>query len=262
MYALLVAFLLISPTLKTSLVACDRVLMCLQASLVIAPNDSTNIFVRRARSLFLPAQRQIGSGDNLYKIHIVVRFLASLLLGVIQGVDVVVGPATRASCRCMFLEHILQVVFAQLGAKTKVVDLVGEGMRIFVLEVVLEVMYVKIAIGEGLSRSNVEVSNNLVHLDVALETASLLALLVEMLGVVLAFTLLNALATTERPRYGGVRIAYFVAGVAAVSLLCIGGSWSAVAFAAVVGGKVGCFVLVSAAGVSFERTSAIVVQQK
>lgn len=107
MYALLVAFLLISPPLKTSLVACDGVLMCLQTSFVIAPNNSTNIFVCGARSLFLPAQWQIGSGDNLYKIHIVVRFLACLLLGVVQGVDVVVGPATRASCRRMFLEHIL-----------------------------------------------------------------------------------------------------------------------------------------------------------
>jgi uncharacterized membrane protein len=123
-------------------------------------------------------------------------------------------------------------------------------------------MNVKIAIGEGLSRGNVEVSNDLVHLDVTLETASLLALLVEMLSVVLAFTLLNALATAERPRYGGVRIAYFVAGVATISLLCIGGGWGAVAFAAVVGGKVGCFVLVSATSVSFEPTSAIVAQQK
>ena len=138
----------------------------------------------------------------------------------------------------------------------------GEGMRILVLEVIFKVMYMEIAIGEGLSRGNVEVSNDLVHLDVALETASLLALLVEMLSVVLAFTLLDALATTERPRYGGVRIAHFVAGVAAVSLLCIGGGWSAVAFAAVVGGKVGCLVLVSAASVSFEPISANVVQAK
>jgi hypothetical protein len=250
MYALFVAFLLISPTLETSLVACDRVLMCLQASLVIASNYSTNILVRGARSLLLPAQRQIGSGDNLDKIHVVERFLSCFLLGVVQRVDVVVGPATRASCRRMFLEHVLYVVFTQLGAKTKVMNLVGEGMRILVFEEVFKVMYVKIAIGEGLSGSDVEVSNNLVHLDVALETAPLLALLVEMLGVVLAFTLLNALATTERPRYGGIRIAYFVAGVAAVGLLCIGGGWSAVALATVVGGKMRCFVLMSAAGVS------------
>jgi hypothetical protein len=44
-----------------------------------------------------------------------------------------------------------------------------------------------------------EVSNDLVDANAALETASLLSLLVEMLGVVFALALLNTLAATKRP---------------------------------------------------------------
>lgn len=44
-----------------------------------------------------------------------------------------------------------------------------------------------------------EVSNNLVDLDAALETASFLALCVQVLGVVFALALLYALAATKGP---------------------------------------------------------------
>jgi hypothetical protein len=44
-----------------------------------------------------------------------------------------------------------------------------------------------------------EVSNDLVDANAALETASLLSLLVEMLGVVFALALLDTLAATKRP---------------------------------------------------------------
>lgn len=75
----------------------------------------------------------------------------------------------------------------------------GEGMRVLVLEVVLEVVHVHVASGERLSGSDVEVSDDLVDSNATLETASLLSLLVEVLGVVFALALLNALAAAKRP---------------------------------------------------------------
>lgn len=122
----------------------------------------------------------------------------------------------------------------------------GECMRILVLEVVLEVVYVQVSVREGLSRGDVEVADDLVDLDAALKAASLLALGIEVFSVVLAFALLDTLTATERPRNGGIGVTYFIARVAAASLLCVGGSGGAVAFAAVVGGKMGGFVSVSA----------------
>ena len=95
-----------------------------------------------------------------------------------------------------------------------------------------------------------EVANDLVDLDAALETASLLTLGIKMLGVVFALTLLDALASTKGPRYGGVGVADFIAGITAAGLLCVGRGGSTVAFATVVGSKVGGFVLVSVAGIS------------
>lgn len=95
-----------------------------------------------------------------------------------------------------------------------------------------------------------EVANDLVDLDAALKTASLLTLFVKVLSVVFALALLNTLATAERPRHRGVGVADFVAGVTAAGLLCVGGGGGTVAFAAVIGGKVGGFVLVTVADVS------------
>ena len=250
MNALLVAFLLISAALKTPLVASNRVLVCFDASLVVALNNRTNVFVCGVRRLFLPAKRQVGGGDNLDKVHVVESLLIRVLICTIQRVDVVVRPATRTS-RQVVLRHVLHNNVAQLGSKTQVVDFVSERVRVFVLEVVFKVVYVQVTIGEGFSRCNVEVSNNLVDLDAALKATSLLALGVKVFSVMLALALLNTLSTTERPRYGGVGVADFVAGVTAAGLLCVGGGGGTVAFATVVGGKVRGFVSVSVASVSY-----------
>jgi len=58
---------------------------------------------------------------------------------------------------------------------------------------------VHVAGREGLSRSDVEVTNNLVNLDAALETATLLSLCVEVFSVVFPLALLDTLAAAERP---------------------------------------------------------------
>nr|GFD56677.1 hypothetical protein [Tanacetum cinerariifolium] len=90
--------------------------------------------------------------------------------------------ATGAS-RELLLRHVLYNDIAQLGAETKVVDLVGKRMRVLVLEVILKVVHVQVAVGEGLPGCNVEVANDLVDLDTALKTTSLLSLFVQVLRV-------------------------------------------------------------------------------
>jgi hypothetical protein len=126
------------------------------------------------------------------------------------------------------------------------VDLVRKSVRVFVLEVILQVVNVHIASGERLSRGDVKVTDDLVDLDTALEPAALLSLSVEVLGVMFALALLHTLAATERPGYRGVCVADFVASIAAAGLDRVGRRGRTVAFSAVVGGKMLGFVLVSA----------------
>jgi hypothetical protein len=92
----------------------------------------------------------------------------------------------------------------------------------------------------------VEVADDLVDPDAAVEAASLLSLCIEFLGIVLALALLDALAAAERPRYRGVCVADIVAGVTAAGLDCVLRGGCAVAFSTVVGGKMLRLVLVSA----------------
>lgn len=99
----------------------------------------------------------------------------------------------------MLLLHFLNDHIAQLRAETEVVNRVREGVRVLVLEKVLQIVYMQVAVGERFSGGNVEVSNDFVYANAAIETASFLALLVEMLSVVFAFALLDTLAATERP---------------------------------------------------------------
>jgi hypothetical protein len=150
----------------------------------------------------------------------------------------------------MLLLHVSNNGFAQLGAEAQVVNLVGESMGVLILEIVLQIVHMHVAVGEGLSRGNVEVSNDLVDLDATLQTTSLLALFVEVFGVVLSLALLDTLATTKRPRDRGISVADFVAGVTAVGLLSVGGSGCTVAFAAVIGGQMGGFIFVPSMCVS------------
>lgn len=109
-----------------------------------------------------------------------------------------VCPSSRTGREVLAL-HVGDNSVAQLGTESKVVDLVGKGVRVLVLEIVLEIVYMEIAVGERLSWRNVEVSNDFVYTNAALETASLLALCIEVLSVVLTFTLLDALTAAKGP---------------------------------------------------------------
>lgn len=196
----LVSILFIIATLQVSLMARYRVLMCLNATLVRSIDGRAEEFIMlgEARSSVLPAKGQISCRDNLDKVHEVESLFVSMLLGVVKGVDVVIRPATRAGTSVLIL-YTLNNYIAQLRTESELVDLVRESMRIFVFEVVFQIMHVHVAVGERLSGSDMEVSNDLVDTDATFETASFLALLVKMLCVVLPLALFDTLSTTEGP---------------------------------------------------------------
>lgn len=100
-----------------------------------------------------------------------------MLVRVVKRVDVVVCPAARPGCE-VFALHFGNDHIAELGTEAEAVDSVRERVRVLVLEVIFQVVHVQVAVGEGLSGGDVEVSNDLVDLDATLETASFLALCV------------------------------------------------------------------------------------
>jgi hypothetical protein len=111
-------------------------------------------------------------------------------------------------------------------------------------------MHVHVSVGERFPWRNVEVADDLVHADAALETASFPALLVEVFGVVLALALFDALAAAKGPGDGGVGFADLLARVTAALLDSVVGGRCAVTFAAVRGVEMRGFVFVAASGVS------------
>ncbi len=179
--------------------------------------------------MFLPAERQISSRNHLYEIHKIEGFLGRLLVCVVQRIDVMGRPS-----RLMLSLHICNGNIAKSRAKAEVVDLVREGVRIIIVEIHVQVVHVQVAIGEGLSRSNVEVANDLVDLDIALDTASFFSLCVELFAIVFALTLLDPFATTERPGVCSVSVTDIFASLTATWLRTILWGWGAVAFTAVV----------------------------
>lgn len=240
------ALLFVVATSKTALVAGDRVLVSLDAALVVSVDSGAQqlIVLGRLWSLLLPAKGQVSGRDYLDEVHEVVRLLVGNLVGVVERVDVVVGPSARPSVLVLLL-HVFDHHVAQLGTKANMVDLVCKGMRVLVLEVILEVVYVHVSGRERLSRRDVEVADNLVDSNATLETATFLTLFVEMFGVVFALALLHSLAATKRPRYRGVCVADIVAGVTAVGLDGIGRSRRTIALSTVIGVEMLRFVLVS-----------------
>jgi hypothetical protein len=236
--ALLVALLFVSATCETPLVAGNRVLMCLDAAFVIAVNSRTQklVVLGRSRGFFLPTKGQVSGRDHFNKVHEVESLLISVLVGVVKWIDVMAGPSAGTGVLVLLL-HVCDDHVAQLRTEAQVVDLVRKSMRVFVLEVVVQVVYVHVASRERLSRSNVEIADNFVDSNATLETASLLSLGIEVFGIVLALALLHALTTTKRPRYRGVSIADFIARVTATGLGCVGGGRRAVAVSAVIGGE-------------------------
>jgi hypothetical protein len=198
----LVTFLLVTAAVHAALVACDAELVRLDTSqIAVAQSANVDPFVWeavRARIdalalVLLPAEGQVCRRDDLDEVHVIEGALVGMLLRVVEGIDMVVRPhASRAS-------HGLDGTLGHRRSEAQLVDLVGEAVAALVLEVVLQIMDVHIAVGEGLAGGEVEVAHHFVHPDPAFYPASLFALGVEVLGVVLALALLDALAAAKGP---------------------------------------------------------------
>lgn len=181
----------------------------------------------------LPAERQVRGGDDLDKVHVVEVGVHGGLDDAVERVDMVVRPG-----------HVLVLVAKlfegggrQLRSEAQRVDGVAE--RVAALNgsvpVVLEVMDVHVAVAETATGGEVEVADDLVDAQAASDLASLVALLVQALGVVLARALLDVLAAAKGPRCLGVRLTHLVTRVTTAGLLGVGRGRGAVAAAAVVG---------------------------
>lgn len=186
------------------------------------------------RGVVVPVESKVRSGHDLDEVHEVVVGVVRLLVSVVEGVAVVVSPGLGP------LRHLLGDGIGQLGTETEIVDDVGEVVLGVVgrIPVVLEIVDVHVAVAEAAARRKVEVSNDLVDAETTLDAASLLALLLQLLGVMLAQTLLDILALTERPRSLRIRLSNLLASVTAAGFLGVGRGRGAIAGAAVVGVQV------------------------
>jgi hypothetical protein len=164
--------------------------------------------------LFLPTEGQVRGRDHFDKVHEVVGLLVSVLIRVVERVDVVVSPTARTTRKVLLL-HILDHDVAQLRAKTQMMNGMCESVASLILEEIFQIVHMQVPVRERLSRRNVKVSNDLVDANATLNAATFPTLLVEMFGVVFALALLDTLAATEGPGNGGVGIADLVARVAA-----------------------------------------------
>ena len=131
--------------------------------------------------------------------------------------------------------QLLLNAIGDLRSEAQIVNLVREGvhLRYGHVPVVLEIVHVHVAIAEAAARRKVEVADDLVDSQVALNAAALAPLFIQPLRVVLALALLHALASTEGP--GGLCIcfAHLVASVAASRLDSAAGGVRAVTRSAV-----------------------------
>jgi len=196
MQPLLMTFLSCVATSKTALVARHAVLVCLDAvGGAFAVLSQCDELVRDVEDavLLIPAEREVGCRHNFDEVHVVVCLLIGLLLSVIEWVEVVIRP------RHTLLADSLDDFVGQLRAKAQVVHFVRERVldTFAAGKVVLQVMYVHVAIAKTLAGCEVEVSNHFVDTDATLDTTSLAPLLVQVLAVVFPLALLDILAAPE-----------------------------------------------------------------
>lgn len=95
MDSLLVAIGSIIATVETTSVACDRVLMCLDTAVMlvtILPKVNlirSNVF---GIAIVFPTKRKVRGRDNLDEVHEIVGWITRDLLGIIQRIQMVIGP--------------------------------------------------------------------------------------------------------------------------------------------------------------------------
>lgn len=187
--------------------------------------------IRSVGGLLLPAKWKIRGGDNLDKVHVVKVGIAGFLVDSVQRIEVVVGPRNPAA-------HSRNNFWWQLWSKSQRVDDMSEIVRLHAIgevPVVLEIVDVHVTIAEASAGSKMEVSNDLVDLQQALNTATLFPLLVQSLRVMLPLALLHTLASAKGPRRLRISLSNLVTGIAAARLLSVGRRSSSVTATTVVG---------------------------
>jgi hypothetical protein len=90
------------------------------------------------------------------------------------------------------------------------------------IEVVIEIMYVHVAIAETPPRGDMEVANNLVDSKASFYPTPFFPLRIQPLSIVFTLALLDVLTTPESPGGRGVRLPNFFAGIATARFLRIG----------------------------------------
>lgn len=93
----------ITPPVQTSLMARDRILMRLHASILAPAHRAQGQHIAdlippaRQHIFRFPPQGKIRRRDDLDKVHVIKRRVVGHLLGVVERVNVVVGPGRALS---------------------------------------------------------------------------------------------------------------------------------------------------------------------
>jgi hypothetical protein len=257
MLALSVAFSGVVAASQTPLVASDRVLVSFDTAILgVTVGSEARVVLQKAgdlETLAVPAQREVRCRDNLYKVHEVEVGILDILAGTVKRVLVVVGPGRSLAA------DLASDFVGELRTKAEGVDDVGEVVRLALggVPVVLQIVNVHVAAAEASSRSKVEVANNLVHAQATLNAATFLTLSIQLLSIVLALTLLDALSTAKGPRRLGVGFTNFVTSLAAAGLSGIRRGLSTVAATAVGGIEVGGSIIVEGEGLGVDIGAAL-----
>jgi len=152
-------------------------------------------------------------------------------VGVIKRIQVVICPRSGR-----FLAHLVRYFLAELGSKAQGMDCVRENMPSYNrgIKVIVQIVYVHIAIAETSPRCDMEVTHHLVHPDISLNTASFISLSVQSLCVMFSFALLHILTASKSPRHTSICLSYFVASITTAGLLCVWRRVCAVTTAAII----------------------------
>lgn len=134
----------------------------------------------------------------------------------------------------------------------------GKAVRDGRLKIVLEIVDVHLGIGEGLSRSNVKVSDNLVDPETSVDTATLLGLSLELLLESFFLALLNACSVAECPPLGSICLTDIVASLTAAGLFRGFGGAGAVAFTTVVWVEMFWVLRVDLEGIGLDDAAVVV----
>lgn len=234
MLALFVALGTVVSAAKTSLMASHRILVSLDAPINSMPISSkSNVFLVNlglSSSLAGPSKGQIGSRDDLDKVHVAVSGVTRMLLCAVEGIEMVVSPWLVPTTK--FLRNPLR----QLWAEAHMVDSMRErvsALHIRRIPVIGQVMNVHVAIAVTASWGDMEIANDLVNPHPTFDAAAFLALRIQLFAIVFAFALLDVLAAAKGPGDGRVGVAYFVTSITTSCLLCVRWGGGAVALATV-----------------------------